>query len=159
MCTTDEFEILKLKSSAIPVRKKRFLRFDLQGCVDISEEEWDQIVGKEDQKEITEFKGRIASRGKIRAHVKIIMTSKDFPKMADGDIIVASMTRPEFAPILGKCSAIITDEGGVTCHAAIISRELNKPCIIGTKIATKVLKDGDMVEVDADKGVVTILNK
>jgi pyruvate,water dikinase len=51
----------------------------------------------------------------------------------------------------------VTDEGGVTCHAAIVAREMKKPCIIGTKIATKVLKDGDLVEVDANKGVVKIL--
>ena len=68
------------------------------------------------------------------------------------------MTRPEFMPALKKAAAIITDEGGITCHAAIVARELKKPCIIGTKIATKVLKDGMMVEVDADKGVVKILN-
>jgi len=48
----------------------------------------------------------------------------------------------------------VTDEGGVTCHAAIIAREMNKPCIIGTKVATKVLKDGDMVEVDGDEGII-----
>ena len=53
-----------------------------------------------------------------------------------------------------KASAIITDEGGLSCHAAIVARELGIPCIIGTKIATKVLKDGDRVEVDADKGIV-----
>jgi len=58
-----------------------------------------------------------------------------------------------------KASAIVTDDGGITCHAAIVSRELGKPCIIGTKIATKVLHDGDLVEVDADNGVVRILEK
>jgi pyruvate,water dikinase len=58
---------------------------------------------------------------------------------------------------MNKASAFITDEGGITCHAAIVARELNKPCIIGTKIATKVLKDGDMVEVDAERGVVRII--
>ena len=58
-----------------------------------------------------------------------------------------------------KASAIITDEGGIICHAAIASRELKKPCIIGTKIATKILKDGDLVEVDADNGIVGILGK
>ena len=56
-----------------------------------------------------------------------------------------------------KASAFITDEGGITCHASIIARELKKPCIIGTKIATKVLKDGDMVEVDGNIGVIKIL--
>jgi pyruvate,water dikinase len=56
-----------------------------------------------------------------------------------------------------KAGAIITDEGGITCHAAIVSRELKKPCIIGTKIATQVFKDGDMVEVDAENGIVKII--
>jgi pyruvate,water dikinase len=68
------------------------------------------------------------------------------------------MTRPDFSPILGKAAGIITNEGSITCHAAIISRELNIPCIIGTNIATKVLKDGDLVEVDADKGIVRKLS-
>ncbi|MFA6445786.1 MAG: PEP-utilizing enzyme [Candidatus Paceibacterota bacterium] len=67
------------------------------------------------------------------------------------------MTRPDFLSLMNKASAFITDEGGITCHAAIVARELNKPCIIGTKIATKVLKDGDMVEVDAERGVVRII--
>jgi pyruvate,water dikinase len=57
-----------------------------------------------------------------------------------------------------KASAIVTDEGGITCHAAIVARELGIPCIIGTQISTKVLKDGDIVEVDADKGVVKKIN-
>ncbi len=74
-------------------------------------------------------------------------------------ILVISMTRPEFIPYLKNCKAIITDEGGITCHAAIVSRELKIPCIIGTKIATQVLQDGDLVEVDADRGVVRIIKK
>ena len=64
------------------------------------------------------------------------------------------MTRPEFMPILRKAAAIVTDEGGITCHAAIVARELKIPCIIGTQIATRVLKDGDLVLVDATNGVV-----
>lgn len=56
-----------------------------------------------------------------------------------------------------KASAIVTDDGGITCHAAIVARELKTPCVVGTKIATHVLKDGDMVEVDADKGSVRIV--
>jgi pyruvate, water dikinase len=64
------------------------------------------------------------------------------------------MTTPDFVPIMGKAGAIITDEGGITCHAAIVSREMKIPCVVGTEIATKVLKDGDLVEVDADNGVV-----
>ena len=65
----------------------------------------------------------------------------------------------EFTPFFKKASAIITDEGGMSCHAAIISREFGLPCIVGTKIATRSIKDGDKVEVDADKGIVKIINK
>ncbi len=64
------------------------------------------------------------------------------------------MTHPDDGPLISKAAAVVTDEGGVLCHAAIVARELKKPCIIGTKIATKVLKDGDTVEVDAEKGIV-----
>jgi pyruvate,water dikinase len=64
------------------------------------------------------------------------------------------MTNPDFLPIMEKASAIITDAGGMLCHAAIVARELKKPTIIGTSNATKVLKDGDLVEVDADSGSV-----
>jgi phosphoenolpyruvate synthase/pyruvate phosphate dikinase len=72
-------------------------------------------------------------------------------------ILVTSMTRPEFMPYLKNCMAIVTNEGGITCHAAIVSRELKIPCLVGTKIATQVLQDGDWVEVDADKGIIRII--
>ena len=64
------------------------------------------------------------------------------------------MTEPSYLPIMKKAAAFITNEGGVLCHAAIVARELQKPCIIGTKIATHVFKDGDLVEVDADSGII-----
>ena len=101
-----------------------------------------------------EIKGNIASKGKAGGMVKIVLGKSDFKKFRKGEILVAPMTRPEFVPLMKKAAAIVTDEGGITSHAAIISRELKKPCIIGTKTATKVLKDGDIVEVDADKGIV-----
>jgi pyruvate, water dikinase len=69
-------------------------------------------------------------------------------------MLVSSMTSPDFLPAIRLSSAIVTDEDGITCHAAIIARELKKPCITGTKIATNVLKDGDLIQVDANKGVV-----
>lgn len=74
-------------------------------------------------------------------------------------VLVTPMTRPEFTPFLKNAIAIVTDEGGITCHAAIIARELEIPCITGTKIATSLLHDGDMIEVDADNGVVRVLSK
>jgi pyruvate,water dikinase len=67
------------------------------------------------------------------------------------------MTDPNYVPLMKKASAIITDAGGILCHAAIVSRELKIPCIIGTKNATFALKDGDRVEVDAEKGTITRL--
>ena len=79
--------------------------------------------------------------------------------MNNGDILVAPMTSPDFIVAMRQASAIITDEGGMTSHAAIVSRELGINCIVGTKIATKVLKDGDLVEVDADQGTVKIIKK
>ena len=76
-----------------------------------------------------------------------------------GTILVTSMTRPEFMPLMRKAKAVITDEGGVTCHASIVSRELKIPCIIGTKNATKIIKSGDIVKMDLKKGTVKIIKK
>lgn len=108
---------------------------------------------------VKSFSGNIACTGKARGKAKIIFSSKDFAKIRRGDILVTSMTNPHMVPILKKAAAIITDEGGITSHAAIISRELKIPCIIGTKIATQVLKDGDIIEVDANKGSATIIKR
>ena len=110
-------------------------------------------------KEVQELKGQTACPGKVKGNVRIIVNFiRDANNMQEGEILVTGMTRPEYVPLMKKASAIVTDEGGVTSHAAIVSRELKKPCIIGTKIATKILKDGDLVEVDADNGIVKILN-
>lgn len=78
----------------------------------------------------------------------------DFSKIKVGDVLVTSMTTPNMVPIMQKAAAFVTDEGGITCHAAIVAREMKKPCVIGTKIATKIFKDGDVVEVDATAGIV-----
>ncbi len=105
------------------------------------------------------LKGVPASRGNgklVRGMARIILNpQKD--KFQKGEILVTSMTRVEFVPLMRQAKAIITDEGGIACHAAIVSREMKKPCIIGTKIVTKILKDGDLVEVDVNKGIVKIL--
>jgi len=112
------------------------------------------LLKKEDLTEVNYFHGQTACLGKATGTVKIINTIKDLPKMKSGDILVSQMTNPNLVPAMKKAAAIVTDLGGVTCHAAIISRELKIPCVIGTKIATKVLKDGDRVEVDANRGEV-----
>ncbi len=101
-----------------------------------------------------EIRGLVANKGRAQGRVKIILTSKDISKVEPGDILVSTMTRPEMVPAMKQAAAIVTDEGGITSHAAIVSRELGIPCILATKHATKILKDGDQVEVNADQGTV-----
>lgn len=103
---------------------------------------------------VKEIQGSVACPGKVKGIVKLIFSTEDMVKMEDGDILVSPATNPNLMPAIRKAAAIVTNEGGLTCHAAIISREFNIPCVIGTVIATKVLKDGDKVEVDAEKGIV-----
>ncbi len=114
---------------------------------------------QENIESVESFKGTIANLGKAVGIVKIVLKSQDIEKVCEGDILVSSMTRPEMTPAMKKAAAFVTDEGGITSHAAIVARELKKPCIIGTKIATKILKDGDKVEVDAVKGIVKKLQE
>ncbi len=104
--------------------------------------------------EVQEFQGQVGCVGKATGTVKKIFRTKDMVKMNKGDILVSIATDPDIVPAMKKAAAIVTEQGGVTSHAAIVSRELNIPCVIGTKVATRVLKDGDRVEVDATKGVV-----
>lgn len=107
-----------------------------------------------------EIKGVGVSLGKVTARVKVCKGVKEaLQKIKQGDILVTGMTMPEYIPAMKKSAAIITNEGGITCHAAIISREFGIPCIVATKIATKILKDGDLVEVNANHGIVKIIKK
>lgn len=110
------------------------------------------VLGTEKTKKI---KGQVASApvAKIQGKVQVILdTTKQ--KFKKGNILVTTMTRPDFVPLMRQAKAIITDEGGLTCHAAIMSRELKIPCIIGVKVATKILQSGDRVELDLGKGLV-----
>lgn len=121
----------------------------------------DEIQNKKIKEEVignkNEIVGTVANQGVVRGVAKIILGSQDFSKFNDGDIIVASMTSVDYIPIMERASALITNEGGILCHASIVSREMNKPCIIDTKIATKVFKDGDLIEVDADNGIIRLV--
>lgn len=133
---------------------------------------WNMITGEKAEKimlefedyffnkKVSEIKGTIANKGVYKGKVKIIRTlfsdkiMEEIKKVEKGDILLAETTGPEMMVACKKAGAIVTDEGGLTSHAAIVSRELKIPCIVGTKIATKVFKDGDIVEVDADKGII-----
>lgn len=103
-------------------------------------------------------KGNCASKGKTKGKVRILLSAKDNDKLQKGEILVTFMTSPDFMSAIRKCSAIVTNLGGVTSHAAIISRELGIPCIVGTKNATELLKTGDYVEVYADDGIIQKIN-
>lgn len=111
-------------------------------------------IGTGEAAEAHEAKGFTASRGKVQGRAKILVSAEEMGKIEEGDVLIAVMTRPDYLPAMQKASAFVTDEGGITCHAAIVAREMKKPCIIGTKIATRIFHDGDTVEVDADTGIV-----
>ena len=110
---------------------------------------------RSDSKIIT---GLPACKGKVKGVVHIIKKKSDLHNFKKGEILVTSMTTVDFIGALKTAKAIITDEGGITCHAAIFSREFNIPCVIGTRVATNLLYDGDIVEVDADRGFIKMLN-
>lgn len=105
----------------------------------------------------SEVKGAPASLGIAIGKVVVVYGKKDLGRIDADSILVTEMTSPDYVPYMKIAKAVVTDEGGINCHAAIVAREMKKPCIIGTKIATKIFKDGDRIEVDADKGIVRIL--
>ena len=110
-------------------------------------------------KALQKLTGQPAYLGLVSGVVKIIRQPSDIDKMNAGDILVSPATNPNLLPAMQMAAAFVTDVGGITCHAAIMAREMKKPCIVGTKYASQVLKDGDKVEVDADNGVVRILTE
>jgi len=109
---------------------------------------------RKDIKKTSSVKGNVASKGRAKGPAKIVMHPTQITKVERGDVLVAPMTSPDFVVGMLKAVAIVTDHGGITSHAAIVSRELGLPCVVGTKIATKVFVDGDMLEVDAEEGLV-----
>ncbi len=106
-----------------------------------------------------ELKGSIANIGFVKGIARVIHDKSELPKVQKGDILVAELTTPDFVPAMERAAAFVTDTGGITSHAAIIAKEFNKPCIVGTEIATKILKDGDLVEVNATTGTIKVLSR
>lgn len=110
-------------------------------------------------KKVNQLQGSPACKGLVKGYVRILMGHDQIALLKEGEVLVTPMTIPDFLPAMKKASAFVTDEGGILCHAAIVAREFNKPCIVGTKLATQVLKDGDYIEVDANKGLVTLIKR
>ena len=150
----DEEEIRKRKDAVTVVADDEGIKtYSGEEAAIVRKELLEEEVG-----DVKEIKGVGASVGFVVGKVKVCDSSKEAArKIAEGDILVCGMTLPEYLPSMKKAKAIVTDEGGITCHAAIVSRELGIPCVIGTKIATRVLKDGDEVEVNANDGTVKVL--
>ncbi len=106
-----------------------------------------------------EVRGMVACGGKSVGRAKIVKNVDQIYKVNHGDVIISPMTSPEIMPAIRRCVAIVTDFGGITCHAAIVAREFNIPCIVGTSDATQKIQDDDLVEVDANAGVVRVLER
>ncbi len=112
-----------------------------------------QVLEAAEEREVL-VRGLPVSPGLGAGKVKVILDAKDIDKVKEGDILVTKMTTPDWVPAMKKAAAIVTDEGGYTCHAAIVSRELGVPCIVGTGNATEVLANVEEVTVDGGKGLV-----
>ncbi|MEE0489989.1 MULTISPECIES: phosphoenolpyruvate synthase [Methanosphaera] len=108
----------------------------------------------DDEERVIITRGLGASPGLVSGTVKVIKELDELDKILDGDILVTTMTTPDMVPAMKRANGIVTDEGGVTCHAAIISRELGIPCVSGTGEATSVLKENTKVTIDGKKGIV-----
>lgn len=159
-------EIIRLAAGQSVVKRKTLRRFSDYATVIVGGRRREYYgadarqlrrVYQSTAKKANELKGLVVSRSTkpVRGVVKIIKNPfKDGKKMKKDDILVAGMTSPEFVILMKKAAAIVTDQGGMTSHAAVVSRELGIPCIVGTKYATSAFKDGDKVEVDANEGIV-----
>jgi phosphohistidine swiveling domain-containing protein len=153
---------LRINQNILAERKQEFAMSLHNGTLKLIEGNtaklWIEVNTEELDIVVHEVKGLAAYRGKITGKARIVMNVKDQNSVMEGDILIVPMTTPDFMPCLQKAAAFVTDEGGVICHAAIVARELKKPCVIGTKKATKVFHNDDMVEVDGFSGIVRLIN-
>ena len=153
-CTYEEIIHSIPSKSTLRKRQKHFSFLQDGSVLTGREHEYLAKTFEERVRHGQQVRGRIAYPGSAKGRARIISSYSDLAKIGKGDVLVTTMTTQEMVPVLEKVAAFVTDEGGITCHAAIIARELKKPCVIGTKTATKAFKDGDLVEVDAVYGVV-----
>ncbi len=142
-----------------------------EGCISVVESDAVSIIRIGDSKKYSKFikpeietvtkviKGNCAYAGRVTGIARIINSRNEIGKIKKGEILVSRATNPDLIIAMQRAAAIVTDEGGITSHAAIVSREMKKPCVIGTKIATKIILDGDMLEIDAGKGEVIKVEK
>ena len=153
----------KTEKKAVPtleveLRKQSCCKVTLQGkYLILPGKEWEMKIKNAlhlSEEKGSQVQGKIAYPGKVQGPAKLVLSAEDLAKVQRGDILITVMTFPHFIAAMEKAAAFVTDEGGILCHAAIVSREMRKPCVIATKHATTVFKDGDVVEVNAEKGIV-----
>ncbi len=153
-----------LEATVVKNRKEAYAVQNLGGVVTLYEKgalpALKERLGIADAPAVSEVTGSVANPGfaKGRAYVVRVMgleqLAEDEKNFKDGDIFVTTMTQPSHASLVQRSAAVVADEGGVSSHASVIAREFNKPCIVGAKIATRVFKTGDLIEVDATQGIV-----
>lgn len=151
----------KLNSTLIHQRRIGYMSFIQRNKIIIFSGKNAKAISDELEKNIlaelessNSVRGQATYPGLLKGKVRIATRAQDSKELKTGEILITSMTTPDYVPAMRLAGAIVTDEGGLLCHAAIVSRELGKPCIVGTKIATKIFKNGDTIEVDAHKGIV-----
>lgn len=153
----------KIDQQELNQRSINFIYLYINGKIEkisgkAAERRHSEILGLE-LEETRDIQGITASSGTIIGEAYVAISINEALKIKTGQILITGMTTPDFVPAMRKASAIVTDEGGMTCHAAIISRELDIPCIVGTKYATRLIKTGDKIEVRANHGVIKILEQ
>jgi phosphoenolpyruvate synthase/pyruvate phosphate dikinase len=151
-------ELKEINPEIIKERKKGFAYIHTKEHLLLTTKDYEQIKEwtekiTEVKEETNEVKGMGVYHEKVEGRAVIIKKDEDLKKVREGDIIICSMTSPNYIVVMEKAAGWVTDEGGMLSHAAIISREMKKPCVVGTKIATKIFKDDDIIEIDGKKGV------
>jgi len=159
----DLIEKKEIDENELNQRASKFLYLNIDGKITklsgkAAAKKHEEVLGLEIG-ETRDLQGISAAGGKVVGEAFVAITVNSAFKIKKGQILVTGMTTPDFVPAMKKAAAIVTDEGGITCHAAIVSRELNLPCVVGTKYATRLIKTGDIIEVKANHGVVIIIKK
>ena len=167
---TDEEMFGALEGKALPDKKEMALRHKDYAMI-VRNSKTKLITDPEEIKElekiyfvdtvkVEEIKGRVACMGGIiRGKAKVCLDKKDISKVKKGDILVAQFTTPDFVVAMEKAVAIVADQGGLSSHAAIVSRELGVPCVMDTKNGTRIIHDNDLIEVNAKTGVIKIIKR
>ena len=160
--TTEEIKTGNIQSQEIlEKRYKGYFFAENHLLTELTKSKVEEILGihfvKEPIKKVRQISGSPAFRGVVRGFVRRVMGHKQITEMQEGEILVSPMTIPDFIPAIKKAAAIVTDEGGVLSHAAIVAREFEVPTVVGTSIASKRFKNGDIIEVNATEGKVNLI--